>query len=244
MPRTCRQRCLFVGGVLLVIGVAYGVYSVLTWRDYITATQTVSQHVVDEVETAIGVVQSKDADLEKKRAALQRLAERMGDACVVPPGVAWQSSLFSLDSHRRSCEAAIHQRQRVAGAASGLQRYFDSEQRIRAVFIPLQRGAAATGEKEWPSIAKDWQRAKTEVAALSVDESAQSVKRATLQVVTEVEAAWQALLAAHEKKDQAAFYAAEKKLKESYGTLGDLITAAEQALRPLTGELQASRGAL
>lgn len=231
--RRVARKQIIVGLIsLALIGVA-GLYtwsSIASWRSY-------ESRLLDEQQAYESL---KDQALQGKTPtsrleAVQKLddkLERRNELCTVNPLYGWQSWLIpALKDGVKKCTDKVKQLNAVAKPLSVLRDYLEAEAKIREIMSSLASDVAFS-ENNWKE--RGLQRvtlAKKALNDLRASTESDELRNQALGLVTATEKAWQALIAASDAKDKAAYLAASEQVIKSYAEFSALADTSDDILQ-------------
>lgn len=227
---------------LLLIAGGYGLWSMHTWGQFETGYASWNNNTKQQAATALALPVKNDQDRQRKLAALKAVSNSVASAkntlCEVNTFMRWQQSIDSLKTKVDDCNKVID-RQAVFGTKlQVVTTYLENEQAL-AKIIAKNNTPTELAEADWGAQPGLWQTTVKSVSDLSTHTSFTSVKGVAVKQVSDLEAAWKELVAAHQAKDKARFIKAQSQLVQGYAALGEIALASSQQFQKLIGQLPA-----
>lgn len=226
--------------ILLIVSGVYAWQSMSFWR----ALPGRADERVTEVKTQAAKLSEEDLNETQVRAAIDEITKAGGIFwendrgesgsvfCDVPRLLQWQARAFgaarlALDE----CWERQNTLAGVGGAARELTNRLESEAQLAKVFSRLQENLAEA--EEYQARKEAWDGFGKTFAELTLHESLTPAEEVIQSAFDDMIAGYDALLAANENEDRAAFDAAATQIEEAHTALHSIEASLEESFAPL-----------
>jgi hypothetical protein len=223
------RRVIVIAGVvvlLLVLG-GYILWGNATWANYHSSYGQRKDETKTDIDTVLKMPASSTKERAAKLKALLSASEgstSQDKLCAVNSMVGWQQAINgSYKKWQQECESTQASIDSLNSELAIIAAYMKSDQALSTV---LSEALAATDKKvtetSFSSVLSNWKAAAVAVKEMDAPTGFAPVKAKAQKAVTDVEAAWQALVAAHTAKDEAKYEKALKTLPGVYSAIGGI----------------------
>ena len=197
----------------------------------------------DRMQTLSKATFAPDGKAANRVEAISELAQlQAANSCKADWWNDWQQSLPRTEPKAQECRKRETQIARIALLAQNVQQYIASETVITKQIATLRIDSKA----------KNWQQTAlgNATSALKIIddtepvESAEALKKASNECITNIIKAWNALNQASTKQDKTAYLTAETNLKQAYVNLGAITDVADVSLGAVVTPLKTATSKL
>jgi len=236
-----RAVLIGIGCMILVALVAYGLWSMITWSNYVSSYEDWKNNAQKAVDQAVALPSTTAQERSRKVDALKKLAQQVGDrACDVHVLVKWQDTFGNLKQKEADCQREAALSRDFISRVESFTAYLTNEQQLAGILSDAAGTEQKLADAVWGTRLEAWQKAVRQVEGMSASGSFQKVKQEALQTGKGITSAWQDVLAAHKEKDKIKYTQAQSQLSQAYAQLEVLKTMDSDQLSQEINNLQAA----
>ena len=232
-----------LAGVLILSG-AYALWSKLAWDEYGQEYAHTKEEIKKGLDIAMSQPSSSAKEHQGKIKALEAVKTDIGNRqrslCTMPALLSWQQIIGGLKKQTEECQGAKEAIQKLGDNLGALIAYLKDESALSSLLAQLPADKTEVAEDTWKTKAAAWHAASEKVAKLKVQQTFKTVKEAAVTALQKIDTAWQAVITAHEAKDEAKYEKARTELVQSYGGIGGVSDAGAGQFKQLIREYQSS----
>lgn len=217
VPRRRFVILLLCSVTLVVLVVAYIIFSVTSWRSFEAQAGKTHQATKD----AIARLERTPQQIKEVAKVTKESRATIAQMCNISPLIQWQASIFPRA--KQAVGKCLARQEKLEGAQDVLREIharIQSEQNFANLMNEARQALSTLEATEFEARGAQWQKTQALLTEMKTHKSLASTRSVALTATEEIIAAYRALAAAHTAEDRQAFDDATAAHAKSYSKLG------------------------